>query len=305
MSTSSPTPTPAFSTSHEPQSTHHSPSLSSQLDACKKEKSSIKKAVILARGLGTRMRAADSSTHLTKTQSQAAACGVKGMIDIGRPFLDYVISALADAGITSVCLVIGPEHDIFRNYYGNLSCSRIHINFAIQEKPLGTANAVAAAQEFSHGDPFIVLNSDNYYPSESLHALSQQGGNAVVGFRRQAMIEKSHIAPERITAFAILDVENGFMKSIIEKPSQKILDAHPDGLISMNAWAFTARIFEACSHIKQSARGEYEIIDAVLWMIQHGEKFPVIPVNDGVLDMSKRSDIILVQQALKSVEVKL
>ena len=39
------------------------------------------------------------------------------MIPIGRPFMDYALSGLADAGYAEACLVIGPEHQIVRNYY--------------------------------------------------------------------------------------------------------------------------------------------------------------------------------------------
>src|SRR6266542_906845 len=77
----------------------------------------IEKAVILAAGLGTRMRKADGAAPLDPEQAAAADTGVKAMIPIGRPFLDYVISALADSGIRDICLVIGPAHDAIRDYY--------------------------------------------------------------------------------------------------------------------------------------------------------------------------------------------
>lgn len=106
------------------------------------------KAVILARGLGSRMRRESDEASLTKEQSAAADQGVKAMISFGRPFLDYVISGLADAGYDDICLVIGPEHDIIRDYYESIPKSRVKISYAIQEEPLGTANAVLAAEEF-------------------------------------------------------------------------------------------------------------------------------------------------------------
>ena len=70
-------------------------------------------AVILARGLGTRMRreAEGTSAALSDEQRRAAAQGAKGMMPLGgRPFLDYVLSALADAGIGDVVLVVAPDH---------------------------------------------------------------------------------------------------------------------------------------------------------------------------------------------------
>ena len=74
------------------------------------------KAVILARGLGTRMRKDDSSAELSGEQAKFAGMGVKAMIPIERPFLDYVISALADAGYRRICLVVGAEHGDMKDY---------------------------------------------------------------------------------------------------------------------------------------------------------------------------------------------
>ena len=120
------------------------------------------KAVILARGLGSRMRKEANGVELSEEQSKAASAGVKAMISVGRPFLDHVITALADAGFTEVCLVIGPEHDMIRDYYDSVEKSRVTISYAVQEEPLGTANAVLAAEEFAGQDRVLVINSDNY-----------------------------------------------------------------------------------------------------------------------------------------------
>src|SRR5262249_14952216 len=88
--------------------------------------SRARKAVVLARGLGTRMRRGDSGARLDPDQEKAAGSGVKAMISFGagRPFLDYVFSGLADAGLDDICLVIGPEHGEIRGYYGETSPPR-------------------------------------------------------------------------------------------------------------------------------------------------------------------------------------
>ena len=80
------------------------------------------KAVVLARGLGTRMKAADDGAALSADQAAAADTGVKSLVPVSedRPFLDYILSALADAGCTEICLVIGPEHDLIRRRYTSM-----------------------------------------------------------------------------------------------------------------------------------------------------------------------------------------
>ena len=291
------------------------------------------------------MRAAAAQTKLSEAQAKAADAGVKGMIDVGRPFLDFVISALADAGITDVCLVIGPEHDMIRNHYQSEPMQRVKIHFAVQVDPLGTANAVAAAEEFVAGDRFVVVNSDNYYPPATLARLVQAPGAATLGFDRAGLVQYSNIPAERIAAFAIMlaagvvadeaanhsvitDHSDGarvqlppdsanlvapgedsrpvqLMDTIIEKPDQAVLDANTDALISMNAWLFTAQIFDAIRGIELSERGEYEIADAVRAFLKSGQPMQIIPVSAGVLDMSRRDDIADVADALSGVEVQL
>ncbi|MEH1487099.1 nucleotidyltransferase family protein [Cutibacterium avidum] len=267
-----------------------------------------RKAVIMARGLGTRMRKAAVGVSLTAEQASAAQAGVKAMISLdGRPFLDYVISSLADAGFDQFCLVIGPEHDLIRNYYDSCEKSRVEITYAIQEQPLGTADAVAAAEDFAGDDRVLVVNSDNFYPEDAVARLREVPASATLGFTKRAMIDQSNIDPERIRAFALLDSDDsGQLADIIEKPAPEVVDAAGEtALVSMNCFLLTPRIFEACRSIEKSARGEYEIVDAVRWMVEQGERFAVVPFEAGVLDMSNRGDIASVVDALGGREVKL
>lgn len=266
------------------------------------------KAVILARGLGTRMRKDDSSAELSEEQSAMAKVGVKAMIPIGRPFLDYVISGLADAGYKQICLVIGPEHKTIREYYGGLDCRRVRIGFAVQAEALGTADAVAAAEEFAAGEDIAVVNSDNYYPVEALRGLRELEGSGLAAFEREAMIAGSNIEPQRILKFAVIETDSaGYMKRVIEKPSpEAVAQLAGPVCLSLNCWRFSAAIFEACRNIEPSARGELEITDAVQYAIDSlGERFKAVAVRAGVLDMSSRKDVAAVTERLADVEVRL
>lgn len=263
--------------------------------------------MILARGLGTRMRKADEGARLDQGQSAVAATGVKAMIDVGRPFLDYVISALADAGVRDICLVIGPEHDVLREYADRTSGDRVRVSTAVQEQPRGTADAVLAARSFADGDRVIVLNSDNYYPPDALAALAEAPGSALLGFDRGALVAASNIPAQRVRAFAVVDVdEQGHLAGILEKPTDEEFARWGESApVSMNAWLFSPAIFDACARTPESPRGELEIIDAVTLAREAGETFTVVPVAVGVLDMSSRADVGAVAEALSGVEVEL
>jgi glucose-1-phosphate thymidylyltransferase len=265
------------------------------------------KAVILARGLGTRMRAADESVALGEDQAAAAESGAKAMMPVGRPFLDYVLSALADAGFTDVCIVVAPEHKEMRDYYTTHTVPRrIRISFAVQSAAIGTADAVLAAEEFAAGEPYVVLNSDNYYPAEVLAQLRNASGAAAVAFSREGLLHGGNVAPERIAAYAVLDIGNdGLLKHIFEKPADaELLTRGQDVRVSMNCWRLTSEFFRACRDVQPSPRGELELPLAVQYAIDIlGMQFSVIYADAPVLDLSRRADIPRVAALLANKEV--
>jgi dTDP-glucose pyrophosphorylase len=268
--------------------------------------SSVDKVVIMARGLGTRMRRA-ATGDLVARQAAVADTGVKALIPIDRPFLDYVLTAVAAAGYSRVCLVVGPEQQALRDYYGQVAARRLAFSFATQPEPKGTADAVLAAQDFAAGDPFVVLNSDNYYPAEALAALRSSSGAATALFDWQKMLEGSNLSAERLRQFAVGVADaDGYLERILEKPDGPTWDRlrHPI-LISMNCWRFEPWIFASCKAIRPSPRGELEIPDAVQHAMAAGHRFRVLPVAAPVLDLSSRQDIGPVTARLAGTEVQL
>ncbi|HEY7114572.1 MAG TPA: nucleotidyltransferase family protein [Thermoanaerobaculia bacterium] len=266
--------------------------------------SAARKAVILARGLGSRMRREDGAA-LDPAQASVADTGVKAMIPIGRPFLDYVLSGLADAGLESVALVIGPEHGVVRDYYAGAGRPRrIAVSFAIQPAPLGTADALLAAEGFAAGEDFLVLNSDNYYPVDALAALRALPEPGTVLFSRDALIARSNVDSDRVRAYAICRVsEDGYLTAIVEKPDAAALAAAgPDPLVSMNCWRFSPAIFAACRATTLSPRGEKELPRAVGEAVAAGAmRIRALRGSGGVLDLSRRADVAAVAQRLRGV----
>lgn len=265
------------------------------------------KAVILARGLGTRMQRSDSTALLSTDQAAAADEGIKAMMPMagGRPFLHYVLSALADAGVREICLVVAPDATLLqRHFHRELTLQRVRIAFAIQQHARGTADAVLAAESFAQSDRFLVLNADNYYPVESYRALVGADGNALPGFDREALVTLGNIDEERIRRYALLRVSSdGFLEEIVEKPDANTFEAMgAHALVSMNLWAFTPKIFDACRRVKPSARGELELPDAVrILMNQLGEQIRVFPFKAAVLDLGTRADVATMEAALHDV----
>jgi len=268
-----------------------------------------RKAVILAAGRGSRMRRPDAGARLDPAQSAAADLGAKGMIPIGgRPFLDYLISALADAGIEEVCLVVPPGAGPVRERYAALPAERVRVSFAVEREPRGSADALACAEGFAGGEEFLALNSDNFYPVSAFRALRELSGPGLPVFEREKLLATSNFTRERVAGFAVLRVSSaGILEGIVEKGGGG--SEAPTGgtvLLSMNLWRFSPRIFEACRSVPLSARGEYELPQAVQWAIAHrGERFLAVPCAEAVLDLSTRADVPEVERRLAGVEVRL
>lgn len=267
------------------------------------------KAVVLAAGRGSRMQTSGGQDPpLDPGQLAAAEAGRKALIPFhGHPFLSHILSALADGGVRQVCLVVGPGEDPVRAQYAHLPTTRLRIDFAVQEAPTGSAHAVLAAESFAGSDPFLVVNGDNLYPPEVVATLVALEGEGLVGFSAAALSRKANIPPERIAAFALLEVDrHGCLRRIVEKPTpEEATPFGPDPMVSMTCWRFTPEIFDACRRVPPSPRGEYELPDAVRLRVEEGACFQVIPGKAGILDLTRRSDVPAVQGWLRGREVRL
>jgi len=279
------------------------------------------KAVILAAGRGTRMQAADRDVALTDDQAAAADAGIKAMMPVSadassasalaeaRPFLDYSLTALGDAGFTDVCIVLSPEDRAIRDRYTRTAIpTRFRASFATQLEPAGTADALLAAEEFTAGEPFVVINSDNYYPPEVLASVRTATEPTCVGFSRAGLVRRGNVSADRIAAFAILDVgPDGYLRGIVEKPDPSTLaSAGSPATVSMNCWRLTSEIFRACRDVPPSPRGELELPGAVMFAIDVlGMRVRVMHIDAPVLDLSRRADIPVVTGRLRGVPVKL
>jgi NDP-sugar pyrophosphorylase family protein len=105
------------------------------------------KAIVLAGGLGTRLRGRIADLP-------------KPMAPIGeRPFLAYLLDRLVDAGVDGITLSVGYQAAVIQNYFGNAYRS-VRIDYAIETEPLGTGGALAHAVSQMEPEPVLALNGD-------------------------------------------------------------------------------------------------------------------------------------------------
>jgi D-glycero-alpha-D-manno-heptose 1-phosphate guanylyltransferase len=106
-------------------------------------------AIILAGGLGTRLRSVVSDVP-------------KAMAPVrGRPFLEYLLQFLEASGVRRIVLALGYRSESIREFFGS-SYGRLKLVYAVEEEPLGTGGALLASLEYIN-DPFaFVLNGDTF-----------------------------------------------------------------------------------------------------------------------------------------------
>ncbi|MDP6113121.1 MAG: NTP transferase domain-containing protein [Planctomycetota bacterium] len=257
------------------------------------------KAVILAGGLGSRMRSRDPEIDLSADAEKAAQSGLKWMIPLeGRPLISHTFIQLSRAGFFEICVVIGPNSEFVKEaIVGAAASENLKLSFVVQPEPLGTANAILPAEEFVGDDAFITLNGDTVYPASALERLasSSRDGWSLLGFSIRGIAEKSNIEEARARRFAALDFDSEFvLQDIVEDADDPQSYAHDGDLfVSFNCNRLDRRFFEACRSISPDPRnGEYQLPDA----IRHGVKnleieTKVVPVHCGVVDLTSRSSI--------------
>jgi dTDP-glucose pyrophosphorylase len=246
------------------------------------------------------MRAHDAGVPLSREQQTAADAGLKAMMPInGRPFLDYALSALADAGIADVALVVAPDHATLRDHYTRAAPPRrVRVDYVVQPEAIGTANAILSARSWIGSDPFLAMNADNLYPADALRDLVGLREPGFPAFDADDLVRSSNIPVERVRAFALVEVDDeGYLTRIVEKPSGDL----PHTYVSMNCWRFDERIFEACRDVPRSARGEFELPEAVGLAAGRGVRFKAVAARGPVLDLSRRADAADVAQRLDAV----
>ena len=110
----------------------------------------IREAIVLAGGLGTRLR-----SILNETPKPMALIQEK-------PFLEYLLIYLINQGIQKVILSVGYKHDIIQNYFGS-KFQDIDLQYVIEDTPLGTGGAIKKAAEKTESSNYFVFNGDTFF----------------------------------------------------------------------------------------------------------------------------------------------
>jgi glucose-1-phosphate thymidylyltransferase len=235
------------------------------------------RALVLSGGEGSRLR------PITHTQA-------KQLIPIaGTPILFHALEAIRATGIVEVGVVVGATADEVMAAVGDGSRWGLTVTYIPQEAPLGLAHAVLTARDFVAGQPFLMYLGDNVLP-EGLTAF-------VEGFERtgpEAQIFLARVPePER---FGVVVLDGERVVRLVEKPREFVSD-----LALVGVYLFRDSILEACESLEPSWRGEYEITEAIQWLVDHGRAVRAEMVSGWWKDTGKPEDLLEANRMMLSL----
>jgi len=171
------------------------------------------KAVVLAAGEGTRLRPFTISRP-------------KGMISVGnRPIMEYIVEALVQNDVKDIVMVVGYRRDTILSHFEDGRKFGARIKYVVQEKQLGTAQALALASKDLDGAGFMVVAGDNLIDARTVaDLLGKKNGSSM-------MVTES----ENPSKYGVVKVEGGKVVGIVEKPEWKI-----GNIINTGVYYFTA-----------------------------------------------------------------
>lgn len=201
----------------------------------------IKKGIILAGGLGTRL------LPLTGTIS-------KHLIPINDRFIiDYPINTLKKLGCEHITIILGGEHfEQIVAYLKDGSDHGVVFNYVYQGAAKGIAQAIAICKPYVEAEEtFAVILGDNIFDKPIIFKENQNPSTAKI-------ILYNHKELER---FGVASIDKNKIVKIEEKP--KNIDYQYDNYAIAGGYIFNHNYFDYYKNIKPSARGEFEIVDII------------------------------------------
>jgi glucose-1-phosphate thymidylyltransferase len=203
------------------------------------------KGVVLAGGTGSRL------LPLTKVTN-------KHLLPIGtEPMIYYPIKKILEAGITEVLIVTGVDHmGAVVNLLGSGKDFGCRFTYKVQDEAGGIAQALGLAENFSAGEPVLVILGDNIFTANLSAAVSKFQSGASI------FVQEVH-DPGR---YGVATIEGDRIVAIEEKPK-----APKSNFAVTGVYIYDGDVFRIIKTLKPSGRGELEITDVNNYYINSGQ----------------------------------
>ena len=169
-----------------------------------------------------------------------------------KPMIYYPLSTLMMAGIKDILIISTPLHlNMFKILLGTGENLGINISYAIQEKPVGLADAFRVGKDFIGNDNVALILGDNMIYGPMLESMLKEASQ----LKKGGIIFGYEVADP--TSYGVVEIdENGQAISIEEKPTEPKSNLAVPGL-----YFYDNNVVKYAAEIQPSARGELEITD--------------------------------------------
>ena len=200
----------------------------------------IKKGIILAGGMGTRM------SPLTKAVN-------KQLLPLyDKPLIYYPLSVLMLAGIKKILIIVNKgQLNQFTKILPEKNNLGVSIEYKEQLKPGGLPQAFTIGEKFIGKDSISLILGDNFFYGQSLTKILKKNINLKTG----ATVFIHPVKNPQLYGVATLDINNKVTK-LIEKPKNSKSNLAVTGL-----YFFDNKVVEFTKKLKPSKRNELEIVD--------------------------------------------
>lgn len=227
------------------------------------------KALVLAGGAGTRLR---PFSHSMPKQLVPVA---------GKPVLHHALDALRAAGVTEAGIIVSGAGAAIRASVGDGSRFGLAVTYLSQDEPRGLAHCVMIARAFLGDDDFVMYLGDNVFADGITEPVAAFTRDPVA-----AQLVVTKVTDPSQYGVAELDAA-GRVTALEEKPARPRTDLAVTGL-----YCFTREIHEAIGRIKPSRRNEWEITDAVRWLVDAGRTVRAEVLSGYWADTGTLSDLL-------------
>ena len=223
---------------------------------------SVKKAVLLAAGKGTRMK------ELTNDLP-------KPMLEVrGKPILLHIVEGLRTAGVTDFCIIVGYRADVVRDFFGDGSKFGVRVSYATQVVQDGTGKVVELAKEFAGNDAFVLSYGDILIDPKNYPRLTDIGD-------AEGIVTVKHNEGEIAKGGCVVVNDRFELTNLIEKP----VGPAPSPWYNAGVYTFRPSIFDFTARLKLSPRGEYELTDAIRDLARSGKVVRVVELSGDWADV--------------------
>ncbi len=230
------------------------------------------KAVLLAAGEGIRLLpiTAKRPKHLIRVG--------------GRPILQHCLDALKTNGVNEVLIITHYMGDAIREYFGDGSETGLKIEYAEQNQVLGTGNAASLAEPFVDAE-FLLIYGDLLFSADAVKTVIETYNSGKVA---AAMVVVPVDKPE---SYGIIEFKkNNVVNRIVEKPRR---ENAPSNLANAGIYLLNKEVFDALRKVKRSARGEWELTDAVTILVEEGKTVLAAQISkDDWFDIGRPWDLL-------------